>query len=121
MQLLGPYPTPAVLIRLSASTQPEVRAKAAYLMGLHATSETDARLIELLHDSDPTVRRIACEALVRAEHKPPAAKLLPLLYDKHRHVAYAARLALEQLPVEDWQSLVLAHSRPAVLMQAARR
>ncbi len=86
-------------------------------MGMHATSETKARLVELLQESNPTVRRVACEALVRAEHNAPAAKLLPLLYDKHRHVAFAARLALQQLPAADWQSLVLAHSRPAVLIQ----
>jgi putative heme-binding domain-containing protein len=116
MQLLGPYPTPAVLIRLSASTQPEVRAKAAYLMGLHVTDDTNARLVELLQEADPTVRRIACEALVRADHRPAVTKLATLLYDKHRHVAYAARLLLEQLPVEEWQTLVLAHSRPAVLV-----
>src|SRR5690606_24769289 len=89
-------------------------AKAAYLMGLHVTAETNERLTELLHDSDPLVRRTACEAIVRAEYQPPVARLLPLLYDKHRHVAYAARLALATLPPDDWKSLVLAHSRPAV-------
>lgn len=117
MQLLGPYPSPTTLIRLSSSTQPEVRAKAIYLMGIHVTDATNARLEEALSDSDPMVRRAACDALARAEHHAPAAKLLPLLHDKHRTVAYSARLALEQLPVEQWQALVLAHSRPAVLVQ----
>jgi putative heme-binding domain-containing protein len=119
MQLLGPYPSAEMLIKLASADHQQVRAKAAYLMGLHPTRDTNNWLVALLGDADPTVRRTACEALARSQYQGAAFKLVPVLADQHRHVAYAARRALEQTPVEDWRGLILAHTSPAVFNQGA--
>ena len=107
MQLVGPFPTSAQLLRLSRDPESRVRAKVAFLMGLHADDSTQARLVDLLHDSDPLVARLACEALVRAGHKATWGQLAPLLKSTDRYVAWAATRALERVPHGDWQDKAL--------------
>jgi putative heme-binding domain-containing protein len=107
MQLYGPAPSTDLLITLSKEASELVRGRAAELMGLHANKQTHQRLIEMLDDSDRTVRRKTCEALARADQAPPLDKILTLLASDDRFEAWAARRILERMPVEDWRSRVL--------------
>jgi putative heme-binding domain-containing protein len=88
-------------------------------MGLTMDDSAGGRLLETLGDSDPLVRRVACESLVRGGYEPPSDKLLPLLIDSDRFVAYAARRALERTPPEQWQQRVLEARRIRLFLQGA--
>jgi putative heme-binding domain-containing protein len=114
MQLFSPPPSNSLLVQLSADENAEVRVKATYLLGVHVTPDSNARLVKLLDDVDPNVRRVACESLVRARHPAPVERLLSLMAEPNRFVAWAARRALEQLPKDNWQSAVLASSNVRV-------
>ncbi len=52
MQLLGPFPDSRLLVELSGDTNELVRAKAAYLMGIHADELTTTGLVRLLGDTE---------------------------------------------------------------------
>ncbi len=108
MQLCGPFPATQLLAKLARDRNPEVRAKAAYLMGLHADRSTEAALTSLLKDSDANVRRMACESLMRSGANVAIPALLPLLADKHRHVAWAASRAVQSLESDEWRQEVIA-------------
>ena len=112
MQLVGPSPSTALLVKLSQDSEAAVRAKATDLMAVHVDDATNARLVELLDDDDPTVRRKACEAIVRAEAPLPVAKLVALMSDSSRFVGWAAMRALEQAPTDNWRSTVLSTEHP---------
>ena len=107
MQQLGPQPSNDLLVTLSADDDAALRAKVTYLMGIHTSDVSNGRLIELLDDSDPVVRRRACEALVRSRHPGPVDKLLRIAAEPQPFVSWAARRALEQLPRQQWKSAVL--------------
>ena len=119
MQLFGPVPANDLLVGLSKDSSAALRAKATYLLGVHATPASNSRLVELLDDSDATVRRRACEALVRARHPAPLPRLLTLMAEPNRFVAWAARRALEQLPIDQWKSVVLASNDPRVFIHGS--
>ncbi len=119
MQLLGPFPESDMLVKLSADANEQVRAKSAFLMGIHFDQTVAPRLSELLADADPNVVRVACEATVRAGHKPPLTDLLPALASKHRSVAFAARRVLEQIPRDQWQQKIVAHQNLRVFIQGS--
>ena len=119
MQLVGPFPTIKLLLAVSKDTKSELRAKAAYLMGIHVDSTAKSRLVELLADTDPRVRRTACESLVRGGYQPPADRLARLLAEPNRSVAWAAGRALQSLPVEDWESMVIEAKTPTAFLNGA--
>ena len=119
MQLVGPFPSEEQLLRLSHDGEPEIRAKAAYLMGLHSNEKTQSRLIELLSNPDLLVERTACESLVRAGQKVAWNQLAPLLKSSDRNVVWAATRALERMPKESWQDKALAVENPRQFLQAA--
>jgi hypothetical protein len=116
MQLFGPYPNKSMLVRVSRDHQLALRLKAAYLMGIHADETTQDRLIEMLGDTEQSVQRAACEALVRAGQAAPPEKLLPLLAAPDRYLAWAACRALEQSPRDQWQSTVLTAAQPRAFL-----
>jgi putative heme-binding domain-containing protein len=91
LRRLGPRPKAALLRKLQADRDPRVRAA--------AISGSTAGLA----DPDPLVRRRAAEA-VDAEFEPGIYKLLG---DSDRFVRYAARLALERMPREEWRQRAL--------------
>ena len=107
MQLAGPLPAESLLIQLSHDESTAVQAKVTELMGLHANEDTRARLIELLGDDSPQVRRLACEALTRAGQTAPFEALEPLLAADDRAETWAACRLLETLPAEEWEEAVL--------------
>ncbi len=107
MQLFGPHPSQALLVKASHDREASVRAKAAYLMGIHSGDEVAARLNELTGDSDLLVQRLACEALARSGQSGPPARLVELLGSPDRNVGWAALRALERMDRGSWQQLVL--------------
>lgn len=121
MQLIGPFPSPQFLATLSSDASPLVRGKAAYLMGIHANAATAARLVAMLDDQDPFVRRIACESIVRSKGAAPVEKLIPQFQSvpDDRFLAWAARRVLETLPRESWESLTMSSDDPRVFVQGA--
>ncbi len=117
--VFGPRPDDALLAELAGDARSAIRAKAARLMYQSDTPETTSALVELLADQDALVRRLACESLARRADLPPAEAALPLLNDPDRFVAYAARLLMEQMPVESWSTAVLQESRPRAFCYGA--
>ncbi|MEZ6086471.1 MAG: HEAT repeat domain-containing protein [Pirellulaceae bacterium] len=114
MQLFGPLPSEDLLLELSKANSEAVRVKAAEVMGLNPGSRTVDRLIAMLDDTDRRVCRAACEALLRMGEDAPVDSLLPLIADDDRHLVFAARRLLEQLPIHQWQDIVLNSSQPRV-------
>ena len=119
MQWFGPLPSADLLVELSETKNEEVRAKAAYLMGLTPTPETKTALIRLLQDNDAYVRRRACEALVRGGQIPDYKDLVPLLVSQDRTEAWAARRLLERIPPHEWQEQVLASDNHSLLVRGS--
>jgi putative heme-binding domain-containing protein len=119
MQLFGPFPTSELLVRLAADGEATVRSKAAYLMGIHVDDTTGAQLERSLDDPDPMVRRIACESIVRSEHVGPAERLVEMMAEDDRFVAWAARRALERVPTDEWRTRVVEHRDCRVFTRGA--
>lgn len=107
MQLFGPYPAPSMLSDLCGDKQPAVRAKAAYLLGVHGGDKAAIALASLLDDEDQLVQRMACEAIARSGVVAPVDRLVGLLGSPDRFVVSAARRALQTLPMEGWEHAVL--------------
>ncbi len=119
MQLFGPKPSGTLLSELGQDTDSDVRAKVAYLMGLREDGVTLEALERLLSDEHAAVRRQVCESLTRRGDLPAADRLLPLLADTDRFVAYAARRALERRPVGEWRDEVLTTNKTRIFLQGA--
>ncbi len=117
--VFGPRPDDALLTALAADQDGTIRAKAARLMYQSNSPAITAALEQLLGDSDAQVRRLACESLARRTDLPAAAAALPLLNDSDRFVAYAARLLMEQMPVDSWAPAVLRETRPRAFAYGA--
>jgi putative heme-binding domain-containing protein len=117
MQLFGPVPSEDLVLELSEAENEMVRAKAAFMMGLHPDAQSQKRLIAMLADGDPRVQRVACEAMLRSDVLPETTEdLLPLLADDDRILVFVARRLLEKMPVEIWKDEVLANSDPRIAL-----
>ena len=112
---LGPKPPTELLLDVSRNDDPQVRAFSTFLLGDRDGSEVQSRLVELLSDEHPAVRRRACEALVRSGLQAPAEKVIALLSDEDSWIRFAARHLLERLPIEAWREQVLSSSQPHVV------
>ncbi len=119
MQLFGPFPTGAQLVRLGGDPDAQVRAKAAYLMGLHSDDVTRRALVKMLQDSDLRVQRVVCESLARAGAKPTFQEVSPLLAGDSRSVSYAATRLLETLPRDDYRKAILETKNTRLFLQGA--
>jgi HEAT repeat protein len=97
---------------LEASTAPDVRVRAfaTWLLGDRKGDAVQQQLTRLLSDASPLVQRRACEAFVRSGLEAPVDPLRKLLASPDRFLTFAARLALERVPVERWKKQVLAAS-----------
>jgi putative heme-binding domain-containing protein len=123
MQVYGPPLDVAALAALAGDANAEVRAAAAYHLGLHATDDARSALALRLADVDPFVRRRAAEALVRtgvrpglASPRPTPEDVLPLLDDPDRFVRYAARELLIRIDRNRWRDAALKLDRyPAIV------
>ena len=119
MQWFGPLPTKELLVELARVKNEEVRAKAAYLMGIYPSPDTQAALVRLLKDNDAYVRRRACEALMRGSQGTDYQSLIPLLASADRAEAWAARRLLERLPPHEWKDQVLATDNHSLLVRGS--
>ncbi len=108
MVLFGPRPSDELLLALAEDEDLQVRAQATRLMYTSTSLQCRDQLIRSLEDEHALVRRLACEALTRSGLPTAAEKHVRMLADEDRHVAFAARRSLEQLPVDLWEDLVLA-------------
>jgi putative heme-binding domain-containing protein len=110
----GPRPDAKLLIEAAHDADAEVRQFAVLLLGDHSTPEVATTLTKLLEDQSPVVQRRACEAFVRAGLEAPVEPLIRLLAGKDRWLRFAARLALERVPADKWQAVVLSHPEARV-------
>jgi len=110
----GPKPDAKLLIETTTDSDANVRQFAVLLLGDHSTPEVAAMLTKLLEDKSPAVQRRACEAFVRSGIEAPVTPLVTLLAGKDRWLRFAARLAMERVPVEKWRSIILEHPEARV-------
>ena len=105
---VGPEPSEALLIDLAADRDKPVRARAVGLLGLHASDGARATLVKALSDSDPFVRRHACEGLMQQPAGAiPVDRLIPLLADPDRFIRFAARVAIEHADLKPYRDRLL--------------
>ena len=109
-------PSSRLLLSLAEHEDAEVRAFAVFLLGNHDGEDVKAALSAALEDEDATVQRRACEAFVRSGMEPPVESLVDLLDHEDRWLRYAARIALERVPVQNWIGKVLNSKKPWVAL-----
>lgn len=115
----GPYPSEALLTQLATDEDLEVRARTARMLYAHRTGSSRDVLVGMLSDDDAFVRRVACESLTRMGAPVAVEEYVRLLADEDRFVAFAARRALEQLPLDQWARPVLDVASDAAFCQGA--
>jgi putative heme-binding domain-containing protein len=108
----------AVLKNWSVAAQEEVRAQAAWLIGIRGRPEEVPLLLELVTDKDPFVRRRAAEALGRFGDPRATKPLIELMGDADRHVRYAAMTALAQRPRDEFLAAAAAQGDLRIAMRA---
>lgn len=118
MQLYGPAPDADLLSQLAKDPSEEIRQKAARLMGLQSDDRLAQVLAGLLVDTDPAVRRAACESLLRSGYQPPPESLANLLDSEDRYEQWAAREMLKRIPAEKWKDTLLTHKSQRVVVQS---
>ncbi|MDE0102289.1 MAG: HEAT repeat domain-containing protein [Bryobacterales bacterium] len=114
LQRYGPKPDAPLIRAAFDSADAGLRAAAIYVVGQHGSDRAKAIAADGLSDPDAFVRRRAAEALVRMGDPGfvPASVLQGLLGDDDRFVRWAARVALEETPRDDWRSIVVDDSDP---------
>ncbi len=120
MQLLGPVPTPEMLIELSRSPNEVMRAKTADLLALHPDNELALkRLNDMLADSSATVQQSASSALIRVDATCNSDRLIPLLQSPSRALAFSAMRLLQRQPVDVQRQFLEMTEKPRVVIAAA--
>ena len=105
--------------RASRDPEPAVRVRAVRMMGAQTQADFSQPLTTLLGDTDPWVRRVACEAIAHRGSSQPVDALVGLLNDPDRFVAFSARRALETVPPAQWQDKVLTAATSRTFLQGA--
>ena len=103
---------------LCADAAPEIRGQAAWLMGIRVKEDEATRLLDLLGDQEPFVRRRAAEALTRIHARAAPAALVQRLGDPSRLVRYVAMTALAHYRTGDWFETAAAKSNPQIRLRA---
>ena len=119
MTLYGPVPSKSTLLTLRNSSDYRLRGTVARLMGLEKAESVETVLKEMLADDHPSVRRIACESLVRIGAKPKFEDLQSNLASTDASEAFAARRLLETIPVSEWKAQALASTNHRVFNASA--
>ena len=123
MQRHGGSPNAALLQALIKDRNADVRAAAAYVVGLHSSDNAKAVAASGLKDANALVQRRAAEALVRQGLTPtapsfaPVADIYALLGSGDRFVRYSGRVALEHTPRNDWIKMVMAETNVTALTE----
>ena len=119
MIYFGPRPNEQLLVDLTQDASPELRARAARLMFTSNAATVQNQLVALLADEDGLVRRTACETLTRLNVAAPVESLTKLLADQDEYVSFAARRALEQMPINSWANTVFQDERPLAFLNGS--
>lgn len=120
MQWIGPIPDEDLLLKLSQDKHHQVRRMAAFLLSATADQERTAlRLLQLLEDAHPMVRRQATESLVRANRSVPFDFVAPMLASRDRFEAWSARRLLSLDNPQEWQAESLKVTEVRTFIQAA--
>ncbi len=123
MQRHGGAPNAALLQALIKDRSADVRAAAAYVVGLHSSDNAKAVAASGLKDTNALVQRRAAEAVVRQGLTPaapsfaPVADIYALLRSGDRFVRYSGRVALEHTPRSEWTNLVMAETNVTALTE----
>lgn len=112
----GPAPATELLLSLLSDEDSSVRAFVLLLLGDRPDPAVASALAKALADPDARVQRHACEAFVRGGMTPPADALLAFLERPDRWLRFAARVALERVPSEQWRLKILESSSPRVIL-----
>ncbi len=119
MVFYGPAPSPELMIQLAGDQDREVRAQVARLCGLSSNDRLRQTLLTLVTDTDPYVRRVACESCLRRNIQPGLNALLPMLASEDRVEAQTARRMLEHMPTGAWANQVLEHEQLRVFINGS--
>ena len=119
MQWVGPVPDAELLMELSRDADSSIRRMAAFLMSGSKDGRIPARLVELLSDQNDTVKRQACDSLVRSHKSVAYEYVMPLLRSDDRTLTWAARRLLGQNDPAEWQDKALGSSDIRVFIQAS--
>lgn len=95
-----------------------VRANAIEMLGRLGGNDAATILVAGLNDKDPTVRRRACEGLIRAGHEPPVDSLKKMLAESDRFARTAARLVLQRIDAKKWADELLHAESDVVAIEA---
>ncbi len=109
---------PGWLRQLAADPEPEVRAQAAWLLGLRMQLPEVPLLLALLKDPHPLVRRRAAESLNRFDDPAVAPALVAALGDVSRLTRFVAMNALAHQPTNQWLELAVTNDRPQIRLRA---
>lgn len=115
LQVFGPGLDENTLTPLASDPAWEVRAGAAYYLGMKSSTTARRLLGTMLADGDPFVQRRAAEGLVRSGVNPiqpspidAVEQVMPLLASEDRLVRYAGRKLLTALDPETWTEAAFA-------------
>jgi putative heme-binding domain-containing protein len=117
MQNHGLVPDSQLLIKVLGDEKAEVRAHAAYLLGVNGYKESESALIKALKDKDNLVQRRACEALIRAGFEPSVDAIWPLLGDSDPFLRTAARLVLQRIDPTKWTERLWKEEKDLIVLE----
>ena len=107
MSMYGPHPSRGLLQTLRSDKQPAIRAQIVRMCVRRPEVYKSEIVLASVSDTNPYVRRVACEACVRLELQPSFESLTPMLESENRIEALAARRVLERIPSQTWQAKVI--------------
>ncbi len=97
----GAPPSEEKLLGRTENHDVKLRGRVIALLGQRTSKKAQVALESALRDSDPFIRRRACEGLMQQPRETiPITKLIPLLSDPDRFIRFAARVAIEHGEIE---------------------
>ena len=102
---------------LGQMEEAEIRAQAAWLVGIRGRANETRLSIDLLADEDPFVRRRAAEALSRSPSTDAIPRLAESMADKSRSIRHAATIALSHRPTVEFLHVATRSESPQILMR----
>ncbi len=118
LKRLAAVAEPQLIAALRSGTSEERRLLVPLLGGKLSARD---QLVACLHDEDPTVRALSCDALARTSDPAAVPAIFPLLADADARVGQAALAAIQTLGSDDTLALAAAASADARLRRAALR
>jgi putative heme-binding domain-containing protein len=97
---------------------PPSRADVIRKLGYEPSKDAEKELLSALRDTDPLVRRLACESLIRLGIEPPVSELRPLFESEDRFLRTAARLVLQRIDPKKWAAAWIDDANDRIANQA---